>query len=144
MATLISNHENLSRSRDVKGSSDRSFGFVFAVVFAIIGFWPFYATGKVHIWALVVAAVFVGVALVVPKLLAPLNKIWTKFGLLLHKIVNPVIMGLLFYVVITPFGIVPRVLGKKFLDTVPDPLVESYWIIRKPPGPAPECMKDQF
>ncbi len=144
MAKQLSHHEYLGRAEDVKGSSDRSFGLVFAAVFTIIGFLPLYSSGAVKTWAVVVAAAFLITALVAPKLLAPANRIWLKFGILLHKIVNPVIMGVLFFLTITPFGVIARALGKKFLDTDFDTQVESYWIMRDPPGPAPESMKDQF
>lgn len=137
-------HENLTRSDEVKGSSNRSFGLVFAGVFALIGLWPLYGSGEVKIWALAMAAVFLIAALAKPEILAPLNKLWLKFGLLLHKIVNPVIMGFLFFCTITPIAIIMRAWGKQFLHTAFDPKVESYWILRQPPGPEPEDMKNQF
>lgn len=144
MSARKSFHENLIRSDEVKGSSNRSFGLVFACVFAIIGIWPLYASGSVRLWALAVAAGFLIAALAKPEILAPLNKLWLKFGLLLHKIVNPVIMGFLFFITITPIALIQRARGKKFLHTTFDSGAESYWIMREPPGPEPEDMNNQF
>ena len=83
-------------------------------------------------------------ALLRPALLNPLNRIWLKFGLLLHRIVNPVIMALLFYGTVLPTGLVMRAMGKDLLRLKREPDADSYWILRAPPGPAPETMKDQF
>jgi hypothetical protein len=93
---------------------------------------------------LAIALGFAGIAMVRPALLAPLNRLWTKFGLLLHKITSPVIMGFLFFVVIAPFGLVMRCLGKDLLHLRFDPAAASYWIERVPPGPPPETIKNQF
>ena len=137
-------HEKLTRSEEVKGSSNRSFGMVFAVVFAIIGFWPLISSGSVRLWVLALALVFLSLALFAPKTLTPLNRLWLKFGLLLHKVVNPVVMAVMFFVVITPTALVVRFLGKRLLDKSFDPDAESYWIHREPPGPEPADMKNQF
>ena len=99
-----STHERLSDNETVKGSSDRSFGLVFAAVFTIIGLWPLISSSGVRWWSLAIALVFAGVAFARPSLLAPLNLLWTKFGLLLNRIVSPLVMGLLFFVVITPIA----------------------------------------
>jgi Saxitoxin biosynthesis operon protein SxtJ len=87
---------------------------------------------------------FAAAAAVRPHLLAPLNRLWLKLGLLLHRVVTPAIMGLLFYLVITPMGLVMRLRGTDFLRLRRDPRAQSYWIVRTPPGPAPETMKNQF
>lgn len=137
-------HERLAREENVQGSSNRSFGLVFAAVFAIIGLWPLLGDGGVRIWSLAISLAFLAVALLRPVLLAPLNRLWTRFGLLLHHVVNPIIMGLLFYLVVTPTGLVMRALGKDLLRLRFDRQAKSYWIERQPPGPAPESMKDQF
>jgi hypothetical protein len=83
-------------------------------------------------------------ALLYPAALNPLNRAWLKFGLLLHKVVNPIVMGLLFYGTVLPTGLVFRALGKDILRLRRQPEADSYWIVRQPPGPAPETMKDQF
>ncbi|MBA2438345.1 MAG: hypothetical protein H0V52_08365 [Acidimicrobiia bacterium] len=137
-------HEDLRREGAVEGSSNRSFGGVFTVVFAAVGLLPLIRGGEVRVWALVVAAVFFTAALLAPALLAPLNRLWFKFGLLLHRVVSPLVMGMLFYVVVTPTGLLMRLLGKRPLDLDFDSTVSSYWIVRQPSGPAPETMKNQF
>lgn len=141
-------HEDLSARDDVKAGSERSFGLVFAGVFIIIALWPllssFGQSGSVRIWALIVAAFFATCALILPRALAPLNKLWFGFGMLLHKIVNPLVMGLLFFVTVTPIGLLMRALGKTPLELGFDKSAESYWIPRTPPGPAPDTMKRQF
>ncbi len=137
-------HERLQRSEVVQGSSDRSFGIVFAVVFGIIAIWPLLHEGGLRWWSLIIGLGFLAVSFVRPTLLAPLNYIWTKFGLLLHRIVNPLIMGILFFIVVTPIGLVMRLGGKDLLRLRFEPNQQSYWIEREPPGPAPDSMKHQF
>ena len=137
-------HEVFQSRESVKSSSDRAFGFVFTAVFAIIGLAPLVGGGAVRGWSLAIGALFAALSLLRPRTLAPLNRLWTRFGLLLHHIVNPVVMGVMFFLVVTPIGLMMRALGKRPLniDLVPD--AESYWIERNPPGPAPETMKQQF
>jgi large-conductance mechanosensitive channel len=121
---------------------------VFAVVFIVVALLPLLTMsdqeGQMRIWALVVAAFFAGSALTMPSVLAPLNKLWFRFGLLLHKIVNPLVMGLLFFVTVTPIGLLMRALGKTPLQLSFDKNADTYWIPRTPPGPAAETMKRQF
>lgn len=140
----VSHHEDLDRQEEIKGSSDRSFGLVFTVVFAIIGLWPLLDSGAPRWWSLAISAGFLGVSIVRPAVLAPLNKLWTRFGLLLHHVVNPIVMGILFFVVITPMALVFKATGKDILNLRLDSDAKSYWIERRPPGPAPETMKNQF
>jgi hypothetical protein len=137
-------HERLSAAQDIRGSSDRSFGIVMAIVFTIIGAWPLLSEGPPRWWAWIAAALFCSLAFLRPALLAPLNRLWFRFGLLLNKITSPLIMGLLFYGVMTPYAYILRWLGKDLLRLRFDPTAESYWFERKPPGPAPESIKRQF
>lgn len=137
-------HEDLNREEEIEGSSDRSFGIVFAVVFGIIAVWPL-AHGKPwHAWAAVVAAAFGAVAMLKPSLLAGLNGLWLKLGLLLGKIVSPIALGLLFYAVLTPIGWLMRATGQDPLRLKRDNAAASYWIDRAPPGPPPGSMTNQF
>lgn len=137
-------HENFSRDETIQGSSDRGFGLVFAAVFAGIGVWPLFSGGAVLGWPLGVAMGFLLAALFASKVLHPLNLLWMRFGLLLSKVMNPLIMAVLFYGVITPMGILMRVLGKDLLRLKLDPKADSYWIERNPPGPEPESLTNQF
>jgi predicted membrane metal-binding protein len=137
-------HEDLSRDQRVEASSDRSFGLVFAGVFLIVACWPLFHRGSPRWWAFVVAALFAILALWKPALLAVPNRLWTKLGLLLSKVVSPIAMGVLFYCVITPIGALMRLTGKDPLRLRRDAAANSYWIPRKPPGPPPDSMTNQF
>lgn len=139
-----STHERLRRSDKVKGSSNRSFGFVFAALFCIIGVWPLFKGFDPRYWALAVSGALFLVAILAPILLTPFNLVWFKFGLLLHRITNPLIMGLVFFLTVTPIGLIMRALGKDPLRLKIDKNAESYWIERAPPGPEPDSMKHQF
>jgi Saxitoxin biosynthesis operon protein SxtJ len=138
-------HEDFSRAPEMKGSSDRAFGLVIAAFFALVAVLPALhrPSSSVRWWAVALAAVFLALALSRSATLHPLNRVWQKLGLLLSKVVSPILLALLFYLVITPVGLLMRALGK-------DPLrlrrreSSSYWIARQPPGPAPESMRDQF
>lgn len=137
-------HESLQRERQVEGSSNRSFGIVFAVVFAIIALFPLLFGGALRWWSVVIALAFLALALLAPATLAPLNRIWMRFGLLLHKIVSPIVLGIMFFLVVTPIGLLMRATGKDPLRLRPDKSARTYWIDRTPPGPKPESLTDQF
>ncbi len=144
MAKPSGTHEDYARDEDLQGSSDRSFGFVFTGFFALVGGVKLY-TG--HAWALywfAGAAAFLAAALLAPRILGPLNRLWMKFALLLYAVMNPLTMALLFFLVVTPIGVVMRLGGKDFLRKRLEPDASSYWLPRDPPGPAPESMKQQF
>ena len=128
----------------VKMGSDRSFGLVFAAVFLLVGGAPLWHGGGVRWWGLGLAAAFLGVALARPGLLAPLNRVWFRFGLLLHRVVSPLVLGLLFFLVLTPFAVLLRLFGKDPMSRRFDPKASSYWIPRQPPGPGAGSMTQQF
>jgi hypothetical protein len=100
--------------------------------------------GRIWPWTCIIAVLFILSAALRPSLLRPLNLAWLKFGLLLHRVVNPVVMALLFYGAVWPTGLCMRAFGKDLLRLNRQPDADSYWIVRQPPGPAPETMKDQF
>ena len=137
-------HERLTGGEPVEGGSERGFGIVFAFVFVAIGLFPLLDDGPPRAWALGVAGAFVVAALVRPAWLAPLNRVWFKLGLLLQRVVNPLVMAVIYFAVVTPTGLVMRALGKDPLRLKYDPDAESYWIHRDPPGPERESMKNQF
>jgi hypothetical protein len=141
---MVASHERLSAEEDVRSGSDRSFGIVFAVVFCLIALFPLLHGGGIRLWALAIAAIFAALALLWPSLLAPLNRIWFRFGLLLHKVVNPVILGLMFFVVLTPVAGITRLFGGKLLTLGYDKSLPSYWQRRSPPGPEPDTIRNQF
>jgi len=144
MTRADQSHERLTRDEPVAISSERSFGFVFAAVFAIIGLWPLLDGDGPRLWSLGVAVAFAAVAVLRPALLAPLNRLWARFGLLLHHVVNPVVMAVLFFLTITPIGLIARLFRKDPLNLKFEPDRRTYWIEREPPGPPPETMKNQF
>ena len=137
-------HEDFGRDDGAKAGSERSFGVVFAVVFVIIGLWPLWDGGSMRLWALVMAGAFLAAGLFVPVILRPLNRLWFLFGIALHKVMSPLIMGLLFYLTVTPIALIMRMVGKDPLNRRFDPSAKSYWVERDPPGPAPETMRQQF
>ena len=137
-------HESYERQDDVEGISNRSFGLVFAFLFAAVGFLPLLSGRGVRSWALLIGALFLATALFAPTILEPLSRLWMKFGLLLHRLISPVALGVMFFLVITPIGLIMRMLGKDPLRLKSDHSAQSYWIPRDPPGPPPESLKDQF
>lgn len=137
-------HESYLRNGANVPGSDRSFGIVMAVAFALLSLLNYWHGGRSWPWTGGLAGLFFATAWLYPVALTPFNWIWFKFGLLLHKAVSPVIMALLFYATIMPIGLIMRALGKDMLRLKREPERGSYWIVRQPPGPAPETMKDQF
>ena len=138
-------HEHAPRHiAPVESSSNRSFGLVFTGFFLIVGLLPLLYGHSLRIWALALAGVFLVTALAAPSLLAPLNRLWTKLGLLLHRIVSPIALGILFFGVVTPTGLLMRLLGHDPLRLRLDKTATTYWIVRNPPGPAPESLINQF
>lgn len=112
------------------GSSDKAFGFVFAGFFLLIGLLPLIHQAPIRIWAMVLAMLFALLAMVRPKLLGPFNRLWTRFGLVLHRLMTPVIMSLLFFLTVTPIALLMRLFGKRPLELSFDPQAESYWVHR--------------
>jgi len=137
-------HEDLNREQHIEGSSDRSFGWVFTGVFLLLACIPLFHGESLRWWSVGVAAVFAVITLVKPGLLAGLNRLWMKLGILLGKIVSPIALGVLFFVVITPIGLLIRLSGKDPLRLKFDPEAKSYWIPREPPGPPAGSMTHQF
>jgi hypothetical protein len=125
-------------------SSDRSFGFVFAGVFALIGCLPLVHLAAPRWWALGVALAFGLAAVVWPQILHPLNRAWLALGRLLHRVVSPLLMGAIFFICVTPIAWIMRLRGKDVLSLERRPDFSSYWITRESQPPAAETMKRQF
>lgn len=132
------------RPQKIENSSNRSFGLVFAAFFLIVALLPLLHGHDVRLWALGLAGTFLLLAFAAPELLAPLNRLWTRFGILLHHIVSPIALGVMFYGVVTPTGLIMRLVGKDSLRLHMDKSASSYWIERLPPGPAPDSLKLPF
>jgi hypothetical protein len=137
-------HESYSRNETVVSGSDRSFGIVMAAVFALLSLLNWWHNGYLWRWTGGIAVVFIGAALLCPVLLRPLNWFWLRFGLLLHRVMNPIVMALVFFGAVLPTGLIMRAWGKDLLRLERQPDATSYWIERQPPGPTPESMRDQF
>jgi hypothetical protein len=124
--------------------SNRYFGGVFTVFFALVGAYSLWRGGTAYAWAFGLAAVTAVVTIARPEWLAPLNRLWMKFGELLHGIVSPVVLGLIFYGVFTPVAFVMRMAGRDAMKRKFEPTAPTYWIGRDPPGPAADSFRDQF
>jgi hypothetical protein len=141
----MSTHERFEPLHAVKTSSDRAFGLVFAGLFLIIGVSMMIGgKGPAYVWFLLAGALFLAAAAIVPGILAPLNRIWTRFGLLLHAIVSPIVLGSIFFLVVMPIGLAMRLFGKNPLPMGFDRGASTYWIKREPPGPDSGGFRDQF
>ncbi len=125
---------------EIKIGSNRSFGIVFFVVFLLIALYPLLKESDLRIWSLVISFIFLALGLSNSNLLTPLNKLWFKFGLFLGKIISPLVMGFIFFAVVTPIGILMRILGKDLLNLKYNKK-KSYWIEKT--GPKSK-MKNQF
>tara|TARA_Y100000813_G_scaffold191148_1_gene167905 strand:+ start:61 stop:444 length:384 start_codon:yes stop_codon:yes gene_type:complete len=125
---------------NIKVGSNRSFGIVFFVVFFLIATYPLLSKGDIRLWSLFISIIFLILGILNSKILSPLNKIWFKFGIFLGKIVSPLVMGLIFFVVVTPIGILMRFLNKDLLNLKFNKN-STYWIEKN--GPKSK-MKNQF
>ena len=127
-------------SKDIK-SSNKSFGIVFFIVFLIIGLYPLINQDGIRIWALIVSLIFLILGLINSNLLTPLNKLWIKFGILLGNIISPVVLGIIFFLVVLPTGLLMRLIKKNFLGIKFDKNLKSYWINKEKHL---SSMKNQF
>ncbi len=125
----------------VKISSNRSFGFLFFVVFFVISLWPLKSQGDLRLWAFILSLVFLVLGVLNSKFLTPLNKLWFKFGIFLGAIVSPIVMGIIYFIVVTPIGALTRFLGKDLLRINKSKSLTTYWINR---DKQKNTMKKQF
>ena len=128
-------------SDKIKISSNRSFGLLFFVVFLIVSLWPLTHEGSIRIWSVIISAVFLILGLINSRLLTPLNVLWFKLGMTLGAIISPIVMGIVFFLVVTPTGFILRIMGKDLLNKKYDKEKETYWIKRNAPT---GTMKRQF
>ena len=140
----MSAHEDLSRTHDVRGGSDRAFGFMFALIFALMGLWPAVHGHSIRTWWLGASGAVLAVTLVKASVLGPFNRLWTQFGAVLNRIASPLLSALIFYFAITPIALLLRWRGKDPLRLRIDKKASSYWLMREPPGPEPASMVNQF
>ena len=126
---------------DTKIGSNKSFGIVFFILFLIIGLYPLINQDGIRIWAIIVSLIFLILGLLNSNLLTPLNKLWIKFGILLGNIISPLVLGLIFFLVVLPTGLLMRILKKNFLILKFDKNLKSYWINKEKNL---SSMKNQF
>ena len=126
--------------QEIKISSNRSFGIVFFILFLLIALYPLTYSGEIRIWSAIISLIFLILGLLNSKILAPLNKLWFKFGIFLGKIVSPLVMGVIFFLVVTPIAFLMRLLNKDLLNLKFNN-GNTYWI--KKTGPKSK-MKNQF
>ena len=120
----------MTSNSKIKISSNRSFGLMFFVVFLIIALWPLKSGEDFRLWSLTLSIIFLILGILNSKFLTPLNKLWLKFGILLGSIVAPIIMGIVYFLVVTPTGLFMRLLGKDLLKTNKEKNASTYWIKR--------------
>ena len=144
MGTKFSAIEPDAEPEVVNSSSDRSFGLVFAAAASLLGIWPLIHGRWPGVWFLLLGCLFALAAVYAPRILRPLNVVWTRLSALLHRIVTPLAMGIVFFLVVTPIAWMMRMLGKDPLRLTRDAYASSYWIERHPPGPDPQSMVRQF
>jgi hypothetical protein len=137
-------HEDLRAHTELRGGSNRQFGFVFAGVCAVVALWPLYNGGAARWPALLLAALFLVATLARPSILHPLNRLWMRIGMLLGAIVNPIVTALLFFLVFTPAGLLARALGKDPLRLKRAPEASTYWISRPSTGEPGDTLAKQF
>ena len=126
--------------KNIKLPSNRNFGVVFFIVFLIIALWPLLKQNEIRVWSLIMSFIFFVLSLINSKLLAPLNKLWFKFGILLGNIISPIVMGIVFFLVVTPTGLVMRIFRKDILKLKKNSS-DSYWINKDSTN---SSMRNQF
>ncbi len=126
---------------NIKISSNRNFGLVFFFIFLVVSIWPLTHNESPRIWSTIISLAFLILVLTRSKLLTPLNRLWAKFGIILGSIIAPIVMGVVFFLVITPIGLVMKMIGKDLLSIKYDKKKETYWVKRDKPT---STMKQQF
>ena len=126
--------------QSVKMSTNKNFGIVFFIFFFIIAMWPLLSSNDIRLWSLIISLIFLILGILDSKILTPLNKLWMKFGLFLGNLISPIIMGIIYFIVVTPTGLIMKILGKDLLLLKKNNM-QTYWIEKKDPKTS---MKNQF
>lgn len=124
--------------------SERKFGLSVGCILLVLSGLPLISGRAPHVWLIVPAIPLIVFALVKPSMLVVPNRLWFRFGLLLHAIINPIVLSLLFFLVVTPVALAVRLAGKRLLQRHFDPDAKSYWMLRDPPGPDAASIRNQF
>jgi|TARA_B110000438_G_scaffold290618_1_gene326546 hypothetical protein len=131
----------IAKDSKIKMGSNRSFGLVFFIVFLIIGLWPLKVEGSINLWLIAISLIFLFLGLMNSKVLSPLNKLWFKFGIILGAIIAPIVMCIIYFLVVTPIGLIMKIMGKDLLNLKYNKSAKTYWIKRNIPV---GTMKRQF
>ena len=129
------------KKKEIKISSNKSFGIVFFVIFLVVALWPLFNEGEIRIWSIVISIIFLFLGLINSKILTPLNKLWFRFGILLGNVFSPIVMGIIYFGVITPIGILMKLIGKDILNLKQNKKSSTYWIKKEK---VISNMKNQF
>ena len=127
-------------TKDIKISTNRNFGIVFFIVFLLLSFWPILSGNEIRVWSLLISIIFLILGILNSKLLTPLNKIWFKFGILLGNIIAPIVMSIIFFLVVTPIGLLMKLFGKDLINLRKNNN-KTYWTEKKD---IKSSMKNQF
>ena len=128
------------KSNKIKIGSNRSFGIVFFIVFLIVALYPLLNDNPLRLWSLIIALIFLVLGLIKSNIFTPLNILWMKFGMFLGVFISPIIMGIIFFLVVTPIGLIMRLFGKDLLNLKKNK-TQSYWLAREK---IKSSMKNQF
>ena len=128
----------------IETPSNRSFGWLFTAVFTLVGVYSLWRGSTAYPWMFGLASVTAAVTMIRPQWLASLNRAWMKFGELLHHVISPLVLGVIFYGVFTPVRLVMHLAGRDIMKRRFEPAAPTYWVERDPPGPAEDSFKDQF
>jgi len=137
-------NSNRDTSKPTKKLANRTFGLIFSAIFSLVALFPLISGNPLRLWAMILCVVFLLVSLALPALLTPLNQAWAKFGLLMHKITNPILMGLVFFLTVFPTGLILKLLGKDPMKRKQDASANSYWIMREQSKIEPSSFDQQF
>tara|TARA_B100000131_G_C17809639_1_gene489109 strand:- start:107 stop:499 length:393 start_codon:yes stop_codon:yes gene_type:complete len=129
------------KQKEIKTGSNKSFGIVFFVIFIIIALWPLLKDENIRVWSIIVSITFLTLGLLNSKILTPLNKLWMRLGILLGAIVSPIVMGVVYFGVITPIGLIMKLFGKDVLNLKLDKNKPTYWLKK---DEIKSKMKNQF
>jgi hypothetical protein len=140
----MTTHESFRAHEDVRGTTNRNFGFVFTIFFALVAFYPLLKGRPMRVWFAVLSAAFLTLTLTRGDLLAPLNWAWGKVSFLISTVTNTIVLGLLFFVGFSLINLLMRLRSRDLLRLRYDSSAPSYWLVRSPSGPAPETMTEQY
>ena len=134
----------LKKNHKLTGSTDKTFGLFFALIFLLFSIWPFFQGNNPRIWLAFFAVSLAIIAFIAPRLLSPFNKIWSQFGLFLHRLISPLVLGLIYLIAVIPISLALKLSGKDPLRLKIEPENDSYWILVKESEKTKSSMLNQY